>query len=150
MTNQRIVPLMLVAVALLFTACKKYLTLEPQSAFGEDYMFSSVINTRSAVLGVYDQLAGDQGYGSRFSLIYPYDNDEMIGVTNASAPDNSSRDMARYNVQPTNAQLLLPFNQLYAGIERANICIRNIPGMSLYRDGSEADKKSCNGYTVKR
>lgn len=141
MTHKRLGILILTAVTLLFTACKKYLTLEPQSAFNEEAMFSNIVNARSAVLGVYDQLAGDQGYGSRFSLIYPYDNDEMIGVTNNSAPDNSSRDMARYNVQPTNAQLLAPFNQLYAGIERANICIRNIPAMSLYKDGSETDKK---------
>lgn len=141
MTKKRTGIFMVIAVSLSLGACKKYLSLEPQSAFGEEYMFSSTINARSAVLGVYDQLAGDQGYGSRFSLIYPYDNDEMIGVTNASAPDNSSRDMARYNVQPTNAQLLAPFNQLYAGIERANICIRNIPAMNLYKDGAEADKK---------
>ncbi|MCF3109889.1 RagB/SusD family nutrient uptake outer membrane protein [Niabella sp. CC-SYL272] len=137
--QQSLIPLFAVA-ALLLVSCKKYLTLEPQSAFDEKYIFSTVVNTRSAVLGVYDQLAGDQGYGSRLSMMYPYDNDEMIGVTNGSAPDNSSRDLSRYNLQPTNAQLLQPFNQLYSGIERANICIKNIPAMALYTGGSEAEK----------
>ncbi len=132
--------LLFVLTAALFTSCKKYLTLEPQSGYDEDAMFSSVINARSAVLGVYDQLAGDQGYGSRLSLMYPYDNDEMIGVTNSNAPDNSSRDLSRYNLQSTNAQLLSPFNQLYSGIERANICIKKIPAMALYQAGSETEK----------
>ncbi|MCD2425250.1 RagB/SusD family nutrient uptake outer membrane protein [Niabella pedocola] len=140
MTKQRSFILFFGVAALLLASCKKYLTLEPQSAFGEKYIFSTVVNARSAVLGAYDQLAGDQGYGSRLSMMYPYDNDEMIGVTNASAPDNSSRDLSRYNLQPTNAQLLQPFNQLYSGIERANICIKNIPAMELYNTGTDAEK----------
>ncbi|WP_113664214.1 RagB/SusD family nutrient uptake outer membrane protein [Pedobacter nanyangensis] len=123
------------------SACKKYLDLTPPSAFDERYVFSTVPNATSAVLGAYDRLAGLQAYGSRLSLIYPYDNDEMVGVLNTTAPDNSSRDLSRYNVQSTNAQLTLPFEQLYAGIERANICIKNIPGMALYQNGSEEEKK---------
>ena len=140
MIKQRSFILFFVITAMLLVSCKKYLTLEPQSSFDEKAFFTTVVNARSAVLGAYDQLAGDQGYGSRLSMMYPYDNDEMIGVTNASAPDNSSRDLSRYNLQPTNAQLLAPFNQLYAGIERANICIKNIPAMALYQNGSAVEK----------
>src|SRR5690606_5551592 len=95
-----------------------------------------------SLLGVYDRLAGLQAYGSRLSLMYPYDSDEMVGVLNTPAPDNSSRDLSRYNLQATNAQLTGPFEQLYAGIERANICIKNIPEMALYSNGSEAERAS--------
>lgn len=122
-------------------SCKKYLNLDPSSAFDESYVFSTVPNATSAVLGAYDRLAGLQAYGSRLSLMYPYDNDEMVGVLNTTAPDNSSRDLSRYNVQPTNAQLKLPFEQLYSGVERANSCIKNIPAMALYQNGSEEEKK---------
>ena len=122
-------------------SCKKYLNSDPSSAFDESYVFSTVPNATSAVLGAYDRLAGLQAYGSRLSLMYPYDNDEMVGVLNTTAPDNSSRDLSRYNVQPTNAQLKLPFEQLYSGIERANSCIKNIPAMALYQNGSEEEKK---------
>lgn len=125
---------------LIVSGCKKYLTLDPNSSFDQTYMFSTVSNAKSVVMGVYAALAGDQGYGSRLSLMYPYDNDEMIGVTNASAPDNSSRDLSRYNLQATNAQLSSPFDQLYAGVERANICIKNIPQMDIYKNGSDSDR----------
>jgi len=142
MKTQRF-PLILIAAALisLSSACKKYLDLEPPSAFDEQYVFSSVSSTTSAVLGIYDQLAGDQAYGSRLSMMYPYDTDGMIGVVNSSSPDNSSRDLSRYNAQPSNAQLSKPFDQLYAGVERANICIKNIPNMDLYKNGSDDEKK---------
>ncbi|ACU02993.1 MULTISPECIES: RagB/SusD family nutrient uptake outer membrane protein [Pedobacter] len=122
-------------------SCKKYLDLSPPSAFDEKFVFSNVANTTSALMGVYEQLTGDNGYGSRLSMMYPYDTDEFIGVTNASAPDNNSRDLSRYNLQPTNGQLTLPFQQLYTGVERANICIKNIPAMAMYSSGSETEKQ---------
>lgn len=121
-------------------SCKKYLDMEPPSAFSENYVFSNVPNVRSAVLGVYDRLSGLQAYGSRLSLMYPYDSDEMVGVLNGAAPDNSSRDLSRYNLQATNAQLAGPFEQLYAGVERANICIKNIPAMNLYSNGTASEQ----------
>lgn len=114
--------------------------MEPPSAFSENYVFSNVPNVRSAVLGVYDRLSGLQGYGSRLSLMYPYDSDEMVGVLNGAAPDNSSRDLSRYNLQASNAQLAGPFEQLYAGVERANICIKNIPAMNLYSNGTASEQ----------
>ncbi len=120
-------------------SCKKQLDIEPQSAFDEKYVFSNVANTTAALLGVYNELAGDFGYGSRLSMMYPYDTDEMLGILNTSTPDNSSRDLSRYNLQPTNAQLEGPFEQLYTGIERANICIKNIPKMTLYNNGTASD-----------
>ncbi|OAQ38016.1 carbohydrate-binding protein SusD [Pedobacter psychrophilus] len=123
-------------------SCEKYLNLAPPSAFDENYVFSNVPNATSAVLGAYDRLAGLQAYGSRLSLIYPYDSDEMVGVLNGTSPDNSSRDFSRYNLQPSNAQLTLPFEQLYAGVERANICIKNIPSMELYKNGTTQQQTS--------
>lgn len=130
-------------IAMLMTAvaCKKFLDKEPSSAFDERYIFSDVPNATSAVIGAYEPLTHQQAYGSRLSLMYPYDNDEMIGVTNTSAPDNSSRDLSRYNLQATNAQLPGPFQQLYLGIERANTCIKNIPAMDLYSKGSAAEQQ---------
>ena len=122
-------------------SCSKFLDKEPPSAFDEQYVFSTVPNATSAIMGVYEAVTGLQGYGSRLSLMYPYDNDEMIGVTNTSAPDNSSRDLSRYNYNPTNAQLPGPFQLLYAGIERANTCIKNIPQMQQYQNGTAAEQK---------
>lgn len=135
----RNITLGLLATSLVLGSCKKYLAVEPVSSFGTDYVFSNITNAELAVLGAYAALGGDQGYGIRISMYYPYDNDEMMGQSGAPG-DNERRDIARYNTKPSNTQLANPFNQLYSGIERANICIYNIPRMSLYTNGSESAK----------
>lgn len=120
-------------------SCKKYLDQQPITEVGPEQVFSDVASTYKAISGVYSRLVGDQGYGIRLSLYYPVDNDEMQGPSGAG--DNDRRDMARYTLTPGNAQLERPFNQLFQGIEFANICIDNIPKMDLYTNGSEQEKK---------
>jgi hypothetical protein len=131
--------LSLLIASLVLGSCKKYLTVEPVSSFGTDYVFSNTTNAELAILGVYSDLGGDQGYGIRISMYYPYDNDEMMGQ-GGNPGDNERRDIARYNTKPSNTQLARPFNQLYSGIERANICIYNIPRMEMYSSGTESQK----------
>ncbi|MFN4312716.1 MAG: RagB/SusD family nutrient uptake outer membrane protein [Chitinophagaceae bacterium] len=125
--------------SLVLGSCKKYLTVEPVSSFGTDYVFSNTTNAELAVLGAYSALGGDQGYGIRISMYYPYDNDEMMGQS-GNPGDNERRDIARYNTKPSNTQLANPFNQLYSGIERANICIYNIPRMEMYSSGTASQQ----------
>lgn len=120
-------------------SCRKYLDQKPVTELGPDQVFKDVPSTYKALAGVYSRLVGDQGYGIRLSLYYPLDNDEMQGPTGNS--DNDRRDIARYAATPGNAQLERPFNQLFQGIEYANICIDNIPKMDMYSNGSEQEKK---------
>ena len=129
------------AGVLMMTAagCKKFLDQQPITEVGTQFVFSSVEGAYKALIGVYSRLSGDQGYGIRLSLYYPLDTDEMQGPTGAS--DNDRRDIARYAATSGNAQLERPFNQLFQGIEYANICIDNIPKMDLYTGGSEKEKK---------
>ena len=124
-----------------FVSCKKYLEVEPVSSFGSDYVFDNVVNAEKAVLGVYNRLTGDAAYGIRISMYYPYDEDLMMGQGGTPYPDNERRQIAHYSVNANNTQLAGPFNQLYGGIERANICIYNIPRMSQYT-GNGGDKKA--------
>lgn len=120
-------------------SCKDYLEVEPVSSVDPGYVFSNVTNATNAIYGVYAALGGDQGYGIRISMYYPYDNDEMMGAPGAQR-DNERRDIARYVVEPSNTQLAAPFNQLYAGIEKANLCIHYIPQMDLYTNGTDSEK----------
>jgi starch-binding outer membrane protein, SusD/RagB family len=129
---------MLIAVAPVWS-CEDYLAVDPVSQLGPDRVFGDVENATKAVMGVYAMLGGDQAYGIRISMYYPYDNDEMMGQGPGTA-DNERRDIAHYNVQPSNTQLREPFNQLYRGIERANIAIHYIPQMSQYSNGTEAEQ----------
>jgi starch-binding outer membrane protein, SusD/RagB family len=123
-----------------FQGCKKFLDQTPITDVSSETVFNDVPSTYKALAGVYSRLMGDQGYGIRLSLYYPVDNDEMQGPTGAGN-DNDRRDIARYSATPGNAQLEKPFNQLFQGIEFANICIDQIPKMDKYNAGSEQEKK---------
>ncbi|MBC6610111.1 RagB/SusD family nutrient uptake outer membrane protein [Hymenobacter sp. BT507] len=128
---------MLAGGASLLTACKDYLDVDPVALNTTEYTFSTVAGATAAVIGAYDPLSGDNGYGTRVSMYYPYDTDELIGSSGAS--DGGRRSIARYNALATNSEINNPWNQLYQGVERANICIQQIPQMALYTSGTAAD-----------
>jgi hypothetical protein len=132
----RFTALSLAVVFLLVGSCKKYLEPQAISSFSPDYVFSNIQNAQKAVLGAYQDMEGDNAYGIRISMYYPYDNDEMMGLHQIG--DNDRGDIAHYNANAGNAQIFSPWNQLYQGIERANICIYNLPRMALYTSGTQA------------
>jgi hypothetical protein len=121
------------------TGCKKYLDQQPITDLSTDVVFKDVPSTYKAIAGVYSRLVGDQGYGIRVSLYFPLDNDEMQGPTGAA--DNDRRDIARYSATSGNAQISSPFNQMFQGIEFANVCIANIPKMAMYTGGTANEQK---------
>ncbi|SEN39906.1 Starch-binding associating with outer membrane [Chitinophaga rupis] len=130
----------IIMLAALFTmqACKKWTEVEPRSQYNIQEVFSDVSNATSAVIGVYDELQGDAGYGIRISMYYPYDSDEGIVSGNI---DNGRRGVGRYQLLLTNAEISNPFRQLYRGVEKANLCIEQIPLMQLYTNGTDDQKK---------
>ena len=128
----------LMLVALLLTAgCKKYTEVQPVSQYSIPQVYSDVANATTALVGVYDELQGDNGYGIRISMYYPYDSDEGIVSGNI---DNGRRGVGRYQLLLTNTEILNPFNQLYRGVEKANLCIEQIPLMPQYSSGSTTDQ----------
>jgi len=135
------IPAIITTVCLLLTlnSCKKYLDQQPITDVVPAVVFKDVPSTYKAIAGVYSRLVGDAGYGIRLSLYYPVDNDEMQGPTGAG--DNDRRDIARYAATSGNAQITNPFNQIFQGIEFANVCIDNIPVMTLYTSGTDQEKK---------
>ncbi|MBD0287253.1 MAG: RagB/SusD family nutrient uptake outer membrane protein, partial [Flavisolibacter sp.] len=81
---------------------------------------------------------GDNGYGIRINLYYPYDSDEAM---TSGGLDNGRRGIGRYQLLLSNSELRNPFVQLYRGVERANLCIEQIPLMDLYKNGTEAQQR---------
>ena len=126
-------------VLLSFNSCNKFLDQKPITDVSTDVVFSDVPSALKALAGVYSRMVGDAGYGIRVSLYYPLDTDEMQGPTGSG--DNDRRDIARYAATPGNAQITNPFNQMFTGIEYANICIANIPKMAMYSNGTDQEKK---------
>lgn len=130
--------LVIIGFAAVTTAgCKKYMEVEPISQYSVEQVFSDVSNATSAVLGIYDELQGDNGYGIRINLYYPYDSDEGIVTGNIDA---GRRDIGRYRLLLSNTELRNPFIQLYRGVEKANLAIEQIPLMEKYNNGTDQEK----------
>jgi hypothetical protein len=128
---------LLTGAAGLATACKSYLDIEPTALTTTEATFSTVSGATSAVLGAYDPLSGDNSYGTRLSMYYPYDTDELIGSSGTF--DTGRRGISRYKSFASNTEIINPWNTLYQGVERANVCIKYIPQMALYTTGTSAD-----------
>src|SRR5829696_5039200 len=142
MTNTRLYQIIAATIILIIitntAGCKKYTEVEPESGYTIPEAFSDVSNVTMALIGVYNELQGDNGYGIRISMYYPYDSDEGIVSGNI---DNGRRGVGRYQLLLTNTEVSNPFRQLYRGLEKANLCIEQIPQMKLYTGGTDAEKK---------
>ncbi len=125
-------------VALSVSGCKKFLDQQPITQLGPNAVFIDVATTREALAGVYSRLTGDRAYGIRLSLYYPVDNDEEIGPNGGSG---ARYEIARYAPTLTNVEVANPWAQIFQGIDFANICIDQIPQMSMYNNGTTQQKK---------
>jgi starch-binding outer membrane protein, SusD/RagB family len=126
------------AFSLTVYSCRDFMEAQPVSQYSVDQVFSDVASTTAALIGVYDELMGDNGYGIRISQYYPFDSDEMICT---GALDNGRRGIARYQLLLSNVEIRNPFLQLYRGVEKANLCIEQIPLMAKYTKGTAAEQK---------
>lgn len=134
----KIASLSVISLSMVLTGCKKYTEVEPVSQYSISQAFSDPSNAFSSIVGVYDELQGDNGYGIRISMYYPYDSDEGIVSGNI---DNGRRGVGRYQLLLTNSEIANPFRQLYRGVEKANLCIEQIPLMKQYESGTDAEKR---------
>lgn len=129
---------LLLAIAALAGGCKKYMDVKPVSQYDLQQAFSDVSNATTALIGVYDELMGDNGYGIRLNLYYPYDSDDFMTT---GTLDNGRRGIGRYQLLFSNSEIRNPFLQLYRGVEKANLCIEQIPLMPQYTSGTDIEKR---------
>lgn len=126
------------------TSCKKYLDVESPSTSSPEVVFESTTYTNSAIIGVYNRLCGDNGYGSRISTLFGLSADDF--KTSGSYSSSDRRGISMYGASSDNTDLVNPFLQLYAGIERANICIKYIPASKIYTSGSATEQTLMRRY----
>src|SRR4051794_7002323 len=91
---RKIAAALLLVAAVFSTSCRKYLSPASLSTFDPSIVFGNVPNAKAAVFGAYMSLAGDYGYGIRFSYYYPYDDDNIMG--GGSGLDQSRHQIAHY------------------------------------------------------
>jgi len=114
------------------SSCKKYLQYESQSTISQAVAFTSASYTNTAVIGAYSLLNGDAGL-TKEATIWSLTADDF--KTSGSYSSLDRRGVSMYAADPANTELPSAFNNLYVGIERANICIKGIQTSTLYASG---------------
>jgi hypothetical protein len=133
-----------VGAIMITPSCKKVLDFESESTSSPEVVFESTTYTNSAIIGIYNRLIGDNGYGSRISTLFGNTADDF--KTSGSYASSDRRGISMYGASSDNTDLINPFSQLYSGIERANICIKYIPASKLYTSGSTTDQALMKRY----
>ncbi|GEO03736.1 starch-binding protein [Adhaeribacter aerolatus] len=126
-------------------SCEDFLETPPVSDYSSENLFQTVEQARMTTYGIYYTFTHDI-YSRSMNTNVSNDTDEM--QCQGSADATARRVIARYNTTPSNTgtDLKKIFDRLYAGIERANICIERIPKMNLYTNGTEAEKNELKRF----
>ncbi len=136
------VRILLVLLLFIPFSCDKFFETEIVSQIDKNNVFLTVDFTKQAILGVYQVMTLDEGYSKRLNMFYAPDND--CEMCSGSSLDNGRRDIARYTANSGNAEIEKPWINLYRGINRAAICIENIPKSPVYEEGTENEIAEMN------
>ncbi len=113
------------------TSCDDYLKTDSNSIFTEEMSFRNLDFAQKAVYGIYANLTQSRLYETNMGLFYKCDNDiEMFFANN----DGARRSIAHYAGNEGISELSAPWELLYQTIERANICIDNLPRSPIWED----------------
>ncbi len=118
--------ILLFALSATFASCGDILESETKSAFDESVVFSNYTLAEYNVFSISETFGHTNNYRGRFLPWYGFNTDIEWYVS--TTIDNKS-EIATYAITVNNAQLNLdngPYNEIYAGIERANICISGL------------------------
>lgn len=120
------------AAALLWSAasCEDWLDMPSESKADSSSVFSSVSRAEMAVVGAYYYLHTQElGYQLLMGT------DESV-----STESNSKYNVSNYDYTATSTMLSSTYTNMYTAIEYANVCIRNLPEMSV----SESEEATVN------
>lgn len=128
------------------SSCKKFLDFQSPSALNIEQTFSTPEYTDSQLLGIYNKAAGRSAFGANLAYIIPPGADDFTAQGNANFDPTATYAIANYGVNANSNSLNDTFNQLYSGIERANIACKYIPLSKPYNSGSIAEKALVRRY----
>jgi hypothetical protein len=125
-------------------SCDDYLATESGSTFTESTVFSSLDFAQKAVSGVYEPLTNNYLY--QFFLPY-YKHDHDLGVAIRTL-NGGQVDVSHYAAKEGGNYLKQVWDILYQTIEKANICIDNLPVSPLWNGKNAADARYLYGQAV--
>lgn len=131
-----------IIIASLLSSCQDigddFLDAPAESSLEESVIFANQDLTKKAVDGIKIPFAETNSYRGRFLPWYGLNTDIEWYNTSQTADDKS--DLCVYDTKPTNTEMNTDNNawaMMYAGIERANLCIRGIRNYGKPEIGNE-------------
>ncbi|WP_027377886.1 RagB/SusD family nutrient uptake outer membrane protein [Kaistella palustris] len=132
------------ALASVFASCSDFaddfLTTESPSSLDEAKIFSTPGLAAGAVDGIKIPFGDTESYRGRFLPWYGM-NTDTEWYNSSESTSNDKADLATYDAKPNNSEMNKVTNVwatgMYAGIERANICIRGLRTYGNPTPGSE-------------
>lgn len=119
------------ACLLAFTSCEDWLNMPSESKADSSTVFESLDRAEMAVVGAYNSLNTQElGYQRLMGT------DECV-----STESNSKYNVSNYDYTNTSSMLNSTYTSMYKAIEYANVCIKNLPAMSV----SEGEQTKLNG-----
>lgn len=116
-----------------FSSCEDLLTEEPNSNDDRDRYFDSEDKAEMAVMGIYSSLSDFNHYGW-YEMASPASDDTYYTARTQS--DNQVHDIAHYQLNSTNTWIESIWKLKYEGIDRANLTIDGICGMTGYAENT--------------
>jgi hypothetical protein len=108
-------------ITLFCCGCKKFLATKPTDFLSPEYYYDTESNLLDALSGVYQPLGSASTYGDALFFNLGAGTDETF-----RASSSSTTGVWVYNYDYTDTYLNAFWQQLYIGIERANLLISNI------------------------
>ncbi|SEO05716.1 Starch-binding associating with outer membrane [bacterium A37T11] len=127
--NRYIKYFLIIICACSIGSCKKFLESTSHSIFTEDLAFSNLDFATKAVYGIYNMFTVMDSYNYYF-MYTKLDNDIEFSY---SADDNAKFQLGHYAGNPGSARLETMWNVLFQTIERANLCIDNLPKSPIWQ-----------------
>ena len=137
-TMKKISCIVAIIIASTFSACNDFLDSPTKSSLDESVIFSTPDLAKGAIDGIKVPFGETNSYRGRFLPWYGMNTDVEWYNSSQTAGDNA--DLAVYNAKPSNSQMNTTNNawaMMYAGIERANICIKGIRTYGDPKPGNE-------------
>ena len=125
--------ILIISVLGTFQSCKK-LTENPDSVIVTSQFYKTASDATSAVSAVYSTLNSDPAgdfplYGRQLNLLVENGSDNQVYSPSNTNPDVRALGTATYI--SSNSRVQKVWQQLFYGINRANIAIDNIPGIAI-------------------
>ena len=120
----------LLIAAAVFGLASCDLTSETKSTFDESVIFSNELLTEYNIMSIYEVFGHTNSHRGRYLTYYGFNTDIELYLQDLEAKGTSAKpQIAKYAITPGNTELNLdngPYNELFAGIERANLAISGL------------------------